>query len=88
MAVYKRGRVWWMSFVFETQHIQEITKMRNKRDAEQVEAARRTELAKGNVESSAGSPHRPCGSSRLASREQSKLCAPKNPERLSFTNRN
>src|ERR1700694_1192575 len=49
MACYKRGKVWWYSFVFNGEHIQESTKQRNLHVARQIEAARRTQLAKGEV---------------------------------------
>ena len=49
MAVYKRGDVWWYGFVFNGERIQESTKQGNKRVAEQMEAARKTERAKGLV---------------------------------------
>ena len=49
MAVYKRGGVWWYGFVFNGERIQESTKQGNKRVAEQMEAARKTERAKGLV---------------------------------------
>jgi integrase len=49
MAVYKRGNVWWYSFVFNGQRVQESTKQSNKRVAEQMESARKTQLAKGEV---------------------------------------
>jgi integrase len=49
MAVYKRGGVWWFHFVFRGERIQESTKQGNKRVAEQMEAARKTQLAKGEV---------------------------------------
>ena len=49
MAVYKRGNVWWMSFQLDGQHLQKSTKCKNKRDAEAVERAYRTQLAKGEV---------------------------------------
>lgn len=49
MAVYKRGRVWWFSFVFRGQRVQESTKQGNKRVAQQIEAGRKTQLAKGEV---------------------------------------
>jgi hypothetical protein len=47
--VYKRGKVWWFKFAFNGQQFRESTKQTNKRVAEQVEAARKTELAKGEV---------------------------------------
>jgi integrase len=49
MAVYKRGGVWWYHFVFRGERVQESTKQGNKRVAEQMEAARKTQLAKGEV---------------------------------------
>src|SRR5690348_5840782 len=49
MSVYKRGNVWWFKFVWRGERIQETTKQSNKRIAEQIEAARRTALAKGEV---------------------------------------
>jgi hypothetical protein len=49
MAIYKRGRLYWYSFVFDGKHIQESTKQGNPRTARQMEAAHRTSLAKGEV---------------------------------------
>ncbi len=49
MAVYKRGRVWWYRFVWNGDSIRESTKQSNKRTAEQIEAAHKTSLAKGEV---------------------------------------
>jgi integrase len=49
MAIYKRGRIYWYSFVFDGKHIQESTKQGNPRVARQMEAAHRTSLAKGEV---------------------------------------
>src|ERR1700722_19534497 len=49
MAVYKRGRVWWYKFTWKGEPIRESTKQTNKRVAEQMEAAHRTALAKGEV---------------------------------------
>lgn len=49
MAVYKRGNVWWYEFTFCGERIRESTKQGNRRVAEQMEAARRTALAKGEV---------------------------------------
>jgi site-specific recombinase XerD len=49
MALYKRGKTWWMSFNFNGKHIQKSTKTTNKRDAETIERAYRTQLAKGEV---------------------------------------
>jgi integrase len=49
MAVYKRGRVWWYKFIWKGEPIRESTKQTNKRVAEQIEAAHKTSLAKGEV---------------------------------------
>ena len=49
MAVYKRGRVWWYRFTWNGIAIRESTKQTNKRIAEQMEAAHKTALAKGEV---------------------------------------
>jgi integrase len=49
MSLYKRGETWWYEFVFSGERIRESTKQGNKRIAEQMEAARRTQLAKGEV---------------------------------------
>src|SRR5579863_8788698 len=49
MGVYKRGRVWWYRFTWRAEAIRESTKQTNKRVAEQIEAAHKTSLAKGEV---------------------------------------
>ena len=49
MAIFKRGNVYWFHFVFDGEHIQKSTKQGNARIARQMEAAHRTELAKGEV---------------------------------------
>lgn len=49
MAVYKRGRVWWYKFTWNTSPIRKSTKQTNKRVAEQIEAAHKTALARGEV---------------------------------------
>ena len=49
MAVYKRGHVWWYRFTWNGTAIRESTKQTNKRVAEQIEAAHKTSLAKGEV---------------------------------------
>jgi integrase len=49
MSLYKRGDIWWYEFVFAGERFRESTKQSNKRIAEQMEAARRTQLAKGEV---------------------------------------
>ena len=54
MALYKRGNVWWFSFVWNGEHVQQSTKIKvgsreNVKAAEDVEAAYRTALAKGEI---------------------------------------
>ena len=49
MAVFKRGKIWWYKFNWNGEPIRESTKQSNKRVAEQMEAAHRTSLAKGEV---------------------------------------
>jgi integrase len=49
MSVQKRGDTWWMYFTYNGRRIQQSTKCKNKRDAESVERAYRTQLAKGEV---------------------------------------
>ena len=49
MAVYKRGQTWWYRFTWRGKAIRESTKQSNKRLAEQMEAAHKTSLAKGEV---------------------------------------
>lgn len=49
MGVYKRGRVWWYRFTWKGEPIRESTKQTNKRVGEQIEAAHKTSLAKGEV---------------------------------------
>src|SRR5580658_8466662 len=49
MGVYKRGKVWWYRFTWKAEAIRESTKQTNKRVAEQIEAAHKTSLAKGEV---------------------------------------
>jgi hypothetical protein len=49
MAVYRRGKVWWFKFAWDGETIRESSKTGNKRIAEQIEAARKTGLAKGDV---------------------------------------
>jgi len=49
MAVYKRGKVWWYRFTWNAEAIRESTKQTNKRVAEQIEAAHKTSIAKGEV---------------------------------------
>lgn len=49
MAVYKRGGVWWYRFRWHNEEVRESSKQSNKRVAEQMEAAHKTSLAKGEV---------------------------------------
>jgi integrase len=49
VAVYKRGETYWYKFVWQGRLIRKSTHVGNKRDAEQIEAAERTRLAKGEV---------------------------------------
>src|ERR1700675_2927328 len=51
MAVYKqpKSKYWWYKFVWNGRPIRESTKQTNMRIAEQMEAARRTQLPKGEV---------------------------------------
>lgn len=49
MSVYKRGKVWWYKFTWNSRLIRESTKQTNKRTAEQIEAAHKASLAKGEV---------------------------------------
>jgi len=49
MAVYKRGKIWWYKFVWNGEPTRQSTKQTNKRVAEQMEAAHKTSLAKGEV---------------------------------------
>jgi integrase len=49
MAVYKRGKIWWYKFNWNNETIRESTKQSNKRIAEQMEAAHKTSLARGEV---------------------------------------
>jgi hypothetical protein len=49
MAIYKRGKVYWYKLVWNGEVIRESTKQGNQRAAEQIESARKTQLAKGEV---------------------------------------
>jgi integrase len=49
MGIYKRGDVYWYRFNWFGQQIRESTKQSNARVAREIEAARRTALAKGEV---------------------------------------
>ena len=49
MAVYKRGMTYWYKFVFNGVTVRESAKTSNRRIAEQIEAAKKTQLAKREV---------------------------------------
>ena len=49
MSIFKRGKTYWYNFWWEGEHIQMSTHQTNKRVAQQMEAAHRTQLAKGEV---------------------------------------
>jgi integrase len=49
VAIYKRGKIWWYKFNWSGETIRESTKQANKRTAEQMEAAHKTSLAKGEL---------------------------------------
>jgi integrase len=49
MSLYKRGGFWWMRFWFEGKLFQESTKAGDKQTAGDIERARRTQLARGEV---------------------------------------
>jgi len=49
MAIYKRGGVSWYEFVFNGQRVRESTNTGNQNAARQIEAARKTAFAKGQV---------------------------------------
>jgi hypothetical protein len=49
MALFKRGKVWWYNFWWDSEHIQASTHQTNKRVAQQIESAHKTKLAKGEA---------------------------------------
>ncbi|PYP91602.1 MAG: hypothetical protein DMG65_07140 [Candidatus Angelobacter sp. Gp1-AA117] len=49
MAIYKRGKIYWYKFMWNSEAIRESTKQGNDKVARQMEAAHRTSLAKGEV---------------------------------------
>lgn len=49
MAVYKRGGTYWYEFIFDGKRVRVSAKTGNKRTAEQIEAAKKTQLAKREV---------------------------------------
>jgi hypothetical protein len=49
MSLYKRGETWWYRFEWRGDEIRESTKVSNQREAEKIEAARKTQLARDEV---------------------------------------
>jgi integrase len=49
MSVYKRGDVYWYSFIFNGVRVQRSTKVSNKNDARDIERGAWTQLARGEV---------------------------------------
>ncbi len=49
MAIFKRGKKYWFHFYWNGQHVQKSTRQGNPRVARQIEAAYKTQLAKGEV---------------------------------------
>jgi hypothetical protein len=49
MAIYKRGDTYWYKFMWRGRHVRESAKTGNPKTARQIESARKTELAKGEV---------------------------------------
>src|ERR1019366_4858912 len=49
MAVFKRGGKWWFQFFYRNQRIQQSTRQGSRKVALDIQAARRTALAKGEV---------------------------------------
>jgi hypothetical protein len=49
MSIYKRGGVYWFSFVFRGERVQRSTRQADRKVARQMEAVHRTALAKGEV---------------------------------------
>jgi integrase len=49
MGVYRRGGTYWFKFAWNGETIRESAKTGNKRAAEKIEAARKTQMAKGEV---------------------------------------
>lgn len=49
MAVYRRGGVWWMEFTKNGRRVRKSTGVTNKRKAETIEDAYKTQIAKGEV---------------------------------------
>ncbi|MFL6214542.1 MAG: tyrosine-type recombinase/integrase [Blastocatellia bacterium] len=50
VAVFKRGKFYWFEFWFKGERVQKSTKVTNRRDAEGIESAYWTKLAKGELD--------------------------------------
>jgi integrase len=50
MAIYKRGKTYWFEFVFQGERVRKSAQTSNRRAAEQIEAAFKVKLAKGEVD--------------------------------------
>ena len=50
MAIYKRGKTYWFEFVFQGERVRKSAQTGNRRVAEQIEAAFKVQLAKGEVD--------------------------------------
>src|SRR5256885_16554515 len=49
MAIYRRGKTWWYAFTFNGKRVQKSAKVENRREAENIEKAAWTQLARGEV---------------------------------------
>jgi integrase len=49
MRIFKRGKTYWFELVYQGQRIQKSTRVKNRRDAEDIASTFRTALAKGDV---------------------------------------
>jgi len=49
VSIYKRGKTYWYSFVWDGQRVQASTRQRNREAARDIESAKRTALAKGEA---------------------------------------
>src|SRR5438874_13385544 len=49
MSIYKRGKIYWYRFQWQSRTVRESTKQGNDKVARQMEAAHKTSLAKGEV---------------------------------------
>ena len=49
MSLYKRNSIYWMEFLHNGRRFRRTTGVSNRRQAEQIEAAFKTQLARGEV---------------------------------------